>query len=116
MLWMLLQLWKSLSDLRNLGFQRISFIQHQRGRARSTPGFCGTGLPEYTGPEGFIRVRCSFPRPDQAPRSRDEGEETAGDDFAAELLRAMGYETEDTVVRTRKNIRLTMPTETSASW
>jgi hypothetical protein len=37
-----------------------------------------------------------------------EGEETAVDDFAAELLRAMGYETEDTVVRTRKNIRLTM--------
>jgi len=29
-----------------------------------------------------------------------KGEESAVDDFAAELLRAMDYETEDTVVRT----------------
>lgn len=37
-----------------------------------------------------------------------EGEESAVNDFAAELLRAIGYETENTVVRTRKNIRLFM--------
>jgi len=30
------------------------------------------------------------------------------DDFAAELLRVLGYETAQTVVRTRKNIRLSM--------
>ena len=43
------------------------------------------------------------------------------DDFVAEFLRAMGYETEDTVVRTQKNIPLTMGGEmvsnqTSVSW
>ena len=36
-----------------------------------------------------------------------EGEESAVDDFIAELLRALGYETDDTaVVRTRKTLRL----------
>lgn len=37
-----------------------------------------------------------------------EGKESAVGDFAAELLRSMGYETEETVIRTRKNIRFTM--------
>jgi hypothetical protein len=78
----------------------------------------GGNLPEYTGPEGFVqhedRVHgldapslALIKRLDLAMKVM-EGEETAVDDFAAELLRAMGYETEDTAVRTRKNIRLTM--------
>jgi hypothetical protein len=75
-------------------------------------------LPEYSGPEGFVQYEdrvqgldapslALIKRLDLAMKVM-EGEETAVDDFAAELLRAMGYETEDTVVRTRKNIRLTM--------
>jgi hypothetical protein len=35
-----------------------------------------------------------------------EGEESGVDDFAAELLRVMGYERDHTIVRTRKSIRL----------
>ncbi|KIL59211.1 hypothetical protein M378DRAFT_169616 [Amanita muscaria Koide BX008] len=37
-----------------------------------------------------------------------EGEESAVIDFAAELLRVIGYERDDTVVRTRKIIWLNM--------
>jgi len=43
------------------------------------------------------------------PRERESLQLRANeDDFVAELLRAMGYETEDTVVRTQQNILLTM--------
>ena len=37
-----------------------------------------------------------------------EREESAVDDFAAELLRVMGYENDETLVRTQKNIWLRM--------
>jgi hypothetical protein len=37
-----------------------------------------------------------------------EGEESAVHDFAAELLRVMGYKKDETLVRTRKSIRLRM--------
>ena len=80
--------------------------------------FFGGPLPAYTGPAGFLqhenRVRgldspslSLIKRLDLAMKVM-EGEESAVDDFAAELLRAMGYETEDTVICTRKNIRLNM--------
>jgi hypothetical protein len=75
-------------------------------------------LPAYTGPAGFLqhqdRVQgldasslALIKRLDLAMKIM-EGEESAVDDFAAELLRSMGYETEETVIRTRKNIRFTM--------
>ncbi|KAF8546990.1 hypothetical protein OG21DRAFT_1394243, partial [Imleria badia] len=75
-------------------------------------------LPAYTGPAGFLqhenRVQgldasslALIKRLDLAMKIM-EGEESAVDDFAAELLRSMGYETEETVIRTRKNIRLNM--------
>jgi hypothetical protein len=80
--------------------------------------FFGGPLPAYFGPAGFVqheeRVHgldatslALIKRPDLAMKIF-EGEESAVDDFAAELLRALGYETEQTVVRTRKNIRLLM--------
>ena len=75
-------------------------------------------LPEYAGPVGFIehedRVQgldasslALIKRLDLAMKIL-EGEESAVDDFAAELLRVMGYERDETIVRTRKNIRLHM--------
>jgi hypothetical protein len=71
-------------------------------------------LPAYTGPTGFVqhedRVQGLDPsslalikRLDLAMKVMD-GEESAVNDFAAELLRVLGYETERTVIRTRKNI------------
>ena len=80
--------------------------------------FFGGPLPAYAGPAGFVqhegRVQgldatslALVKRLDLAAKII-EGEESAVDDFAAELLRAMGYETEQTVIRTRKNIRLLM--------
>jgi len=80
--------------------------------------FFGGPLPAYTGPAGFLqhedRVQgldasslALIKRLDLAMKVMD-GEESAVDDFAAELLRAMGYETEETVIRTRKSIRLIM--------
>jgi hypothetical protein len=73
-------------------------------------------LPEYAGPVGFIehedRVQgldapslALIKRLDLAMKIW-EGEESGVDDFAAELLRAMGYERDHTIVRTRKSIRL----------
>jgi hypothetical protein len=75
-------------------------------------------LPPYSGPNGFAEHEATvndlddaslalIKRLDLATRLV-EGEESAVDDFAAEVLRAMGYETRDTIVRTRKNIRLHM--------
>jgi hypothetical protein len=80
--------------------------------------FFGGALPEYTGPVGFIehedRVQgldgpslSLIKRLDLAMKIL-EGEESAVDDFAVELLRATGYETNDTVVRSRKSLRLLM--------
>jgi hypothetical protein len=80
--------------------------------------FFGGPLPGYVGPIGFIRhedrVQGLDPwslslikRLDLAMKVM-EGEESAVDDFAVELLRVMGYETDQMVVRTRKSIRLNM--------
>jgi hypothetical protein len=80
--------------------------------------FFGDPLPAYTGPTGFLqhedRVQgldasslALIKRLDLAMEIM-EGEESAVDDFAAELLRVLRYETDKTVVRTRKNIRLSM--------
>ncbi|KAK2463730.1 hypothetical protein APHAL10511_004223 [Amanita phalloides] len=80
--------------------------------------FFGGPLPDYTGPADFLehqdRVQgleasslALIKRLDLAMKIVDS-EESAVDDFAAELLRAMRYETEQTVIRTRKNIRLNM--------
>ncbi|KAF9053180.1 hypothetical protein BJ165DRAFT_1523902 [Panaeolus papilionaceus] len=80
--------------------------------------FFGGPLPEYAGPVGFIehenRVQgldtpslALMKRLDLAMRLK-EGEESAVDDFAAELLRVMGYEGDETVVRTRKSLQLQM--------
>ncbi|KAJ7583345.1 hypothetical protein C8J56DRAFT_207455 [Mycena floridula] len=75
-------------------------------------------LPAYQGPAGFIlhedRVQgldspsLSLLKRLDLAKMVVEGEESAVDDFAAEVLRALGYEREQTVVRTRKNIRLQM--------
>jgi hypothetical protein len=75
-------------------------------------------LPAYTGPAGFVQYEdrvqgldasslALIKRLDLAMKVMD-GEESAVDDFATELFRALGYETEQTVIRTRKNIRLSM--------
>ena len=80
--------------------------------------FFGGPLPEYAGPPGFIehedRVQgldgpslALIKRLDLATKTF-EGQESSVDDFAAELLRVMGYERDDTVVCTRKSIRLHM--------
>ena len=85
---------------------------------RDQDTFFNGPLPAYTGPAGFVqhedRVQgldsaslALIKRLDLAMKVMD-GEESAVDDFAAELLRVLGYETERTVVRTRKNIRLSM--------
>lgn len=80
--------------------------------------FFGGSLPPYAGPAGFIEHEDRVQGLDAASlaliKRLDlameliEGEESAVDDFAAEIFRALGYETEQTVVRTRKNIRLLM--------
>ncbi|KAF8628940.1 hypothetical protein AX17_005883 [Amanita inopinata Kibby_2008] len=74
-------------------------------------------LPEYIqGPVGFIEHKdhvqgldapslALIKRLDLAMKIV-EGEESAVDDFTAELVRAMGYETDQTVVRTRKSLQL----------
>jgi hypothetical protein len=80
--------------------------------------FFGGPLPEYASPVGFIehegRVQgldapslALIKRLDLALKIL-EGEESAVDDFAAELLRVMGYERDETLVRTRKSIWLCM--------
>ena len=85
---------------------------------QAQPAFFGGPLPEYTGPAGFFQQEdrdqtldasslALIKRLDLATKLK-EGEESAVDDFAAELLRAMGYERHDTVVRTRKSLRLSM--------
>jgi hypothetical protein len=80
--------------------------------------FFGRPLPPYTGPAGFIQHEDRVQGLDAASlaliKRLDlamkifEGEESAVDDFAAEVLRALDYETEQTVVRTQKTIRLFM--------
>jgi hypothetical protein len=75
-------------------------------------------LPAYTGPASFVQYEdrvqgldaaslALIKRLDLATKVMD-GEESAVDDFTTELFRLLGYETEQTVIRTRKNIRLSM--------
>ncbi|KAK0218822.1 hypothetical protein IW262DRAFT_1317667 [Armillaria fumosa] len=75
-------------------------------------------LPAYHGPADFLQHEHATVRLDAASNSLlkrldlaadvVEGEESAVNDFVAELLRILGYERQDTVVRTRKNIRFLM--------
>jgi len=80
--------------------------------------FFGAPLPAYTGPAGFIQYEdrvqgidkeslALLKRLDLATK-RAEEEESAGEDFVSEVLRALGYETEQTVIRRRKSIRFNM--------
>jgi hypothetical protein len=84
--------------------------------------FFGGPLPPYTGPAGFVQhedrmhgldaTSLALIKPLDLAMKLIEGEESPVHDFAAEILRTLGYETEQTVVRTRKNIRLLMCGET----
>ena len=75
-------------------------------------------LPPYCGPAAFVQYEDRAQVIDAASLSLlkrldlaamiVDGEESAVDDFAVEVLRALGYETDQTVIRTRKNIRLQM--------
>jgi hypothetical protein len=80
--------------------------------------FFGGSLPPYTGPVGFVQHEArvhglDLPSLALIKRLRlamrlIEGEESCVDDFTAGILRALGYETEETVVLSQKNIRLYM--------
>jgi len=84
--------------------------------------FFGGPLPLYAGPAGSVQHEERVHALDAASLALIkrlnlamelfEGEESAVTDFAAEILRALGYETKQTVVRTRKTIRLFMCGET----
>ncbi|KAK0448309.1 uncharacterized protein EV420DRAFT_1630923 [Desarmillaria tabescens] len=80
--------------------------------------FFGGPLLAYHGPADFLQHQCGTPgrgldaasspllkRLDLAAPVT-EGEESAVVGFTAELLRFLGYERQDTMVRTRKNLRL----------
>jgi hypothetical protein len=71
-------------------------------------------LPTYTGPAGFVQyedrvqglnasslalIKCL-----NLTMKVIDGEESAVDDFATEIFRALGYETEQTVIHMHKNI------------
>ncbi|KIJ53193.1 hypothetical protein M422DRAFT_242323 [Sphaerobolus stellatus SS14] len=71
---------------------------------RDEQQFFSGPLPLYTGPTGFVQYESHV----QAIR---EGEELTVSDFATEVLRALGYEMEQTVIRTRKALRLSMSSE-----
>ena len=80
--------------------------------------FFGGPLPAYTGPDGFTRHEHRVQGLDAASLALikrldlvmkiTEGRKSAVDDFAAELLRVLKYETEQAGVRTRMNIGLMM--------
>jgi hypothetical protein len=80
--------------------------------------FFGGPLPEPVGPPGFIEHKDRVQGLDAPSLSLIkhldltmpimEGEESAVVDFAVELLRVMGYERDETTVRTRKSIWLHM--------
>ncbi|KIJ42665.1 hypothetical protein M422DRAFT_254106 [Sphaerobolus stellatus SS14] len=83
---------------------------------RDEQQFFSGPLPPYTGPAGFVqyegRVRginkesLALIKRLNLVMKTGEGEESAVGDFATEVLRALGYETEQTVIRTRKALRL----------
>ncbi|KIJ48574.1 hypothetical protein M422DRAFT_247421 [Sphaerobolus stellatus SS14] len=87
-----------------------SFVRRAKSGSDADP------LPPYTGPAGFVQYEggvqginkeslALIKRLDLAMKI-EEGEESAIDDFATEALRALGYETEQTVIRTRKALWL----------
>ena len=91
---------------------RISIVEQEQDT------FFGGPLPTYGGPAGFLqheeRVKgldnsslALMKRLDQVMYGK-AGDESAVGDFAVELLRAMGYEKEATVVVSQKRIPLIM--------
>lgn len=111
----LIRLAKSASDWTSNELEAYNIVVQELDAQQ----FFGDSLPEYTGPAGFIQFENLPTRGMDAASvalvkrldlamTLYEGEESAVDDFAAEVLRAMGYETDQTVVRTRKTIRLLM--------
>ena len=76
-------------------------------------------LPAYTGPIAFLQYEncveeldasslALMKRLDLVMTITEDEKEAAVNDFAAELLRVMGYEARSTIVRRRKRIRLLM--------
>lgn len=90
----------------------ITIVEQDQGT------FFGGPLLSYSGPLGFLQHEdlaqgldapsLSLLKRLDLTREVKENEESAVDDFTTELLRVLGYETDQTVVRTRKNIRLSM--------
>ena len=112
----LIRLAKSASDWSPNDLEAYNIVVKEQ---KAEDSFCGP-LPDYTGPVSFVQVESlSIPAHDVDAVSKAllkrldlamtlyEGEESAVDDFIAELLRALGYEIDNTaVVRTRKTLRL----------
>lgn len=83
--------------------------------------FFGGSLPNYNGPADFLHYEhraygldpastSLLKRLDMAVHVMD-GEESAVGDFTAELLRILGYETDETVIRTCKSLNMLMCSE-----
>ncbi|OAX34394.1 hypothetical protein K503DRAFT_785802 [Rhizopogon vinicolor AM-OR11-026] len=75
--------------------------------------FFNGDLPVYTGPASFVQYRLDASSLALIKRLNlamvvMEDEDSAVDDFTAMLLRVLGYETEQTVIYTQKNIRLSI--------
>jgi hypothetical protein len=81
--------------------------------------FSGGHLPEYTGPVGFIQhgdrlqgfdapFLALIKRLDLAMKFMD-GEESVEHDFVAQILRVLGFERDDTIVRRRKHTKPSDP-------
>ena len=112
----LIRLAKSASDWSPNDLEAYNIVVKEQ----KAEDFFGGPLPDYTGPVSFVQVESlSIPAHDVDAASKAllkrldlamtlyEGEESAVDDFTAELLRALGYEIDNTaVVRTRKTLRL----------
>ncbi len=111
----LTRLAKSVSEWTSNELEAYKIIVQEQ----NTEQFFGGTLPECTGPPGFVQFEYLPARRVDATskalfkgldlvRGMDKGEVSPVADFAAELLRAMGYETEHTSVHTRKTFRLFM--------
>lgn len=105
---------KSVSEWTSNDLITYNIVVHEQDEL----DFFGRPLPEYSGPAGFVehkdRVQGLDPsslalmkRLDLASHVFND-EESAVDAFVAELLRAMGYEREETVVYTQKSLWLLM--------
>jgi hypothetical protein len=90
----------------------ISIVEQGQGL------FFGGPLPAYTGPAGFVRYEDKVRGLDAPSLSLikrlylamkiQQGEESFATEFSSQVLRALGYETENTIVYQRKSIRLVM--------